>query len=194
MTAYVSWFVDYPPTPPPMCRDELLSATQALEKMAKMCIIYNLFGNDFVPQFQSSIVNPPPPPRFYYLSLPYSQRWFPLSPPTLRAEDPLLGGEGWAGVGGAAGMAVGGGVGLHANATEQRRAADFAHYNPIIQVQSVVPRCCGWVGRHIGWTHSCGTPPPSAPRACARALDPLENTIAGRTCGERFDPVAEHRT
>lgn len=80
------------------------------------------------------MVNPPSPPLFFCYSLPYSQRWFPLSPPTLRAEDPLLGGEGWAGVGGAAGVAVGGGVGLHANATEQRRAADFAHYNPIIQV------------------------------------------------------------
>lgn len=68
------------------------------------------------------------------LLLSRPQRWFPLSAPTLRAEDSLLGGEGWAGVGGGAGVAAAGDVGRQASTTEQRRAADFAHYNPVIQV------------------------------------------------------------
>lgn len=54
-------------------------------------------------------------------------------PSTLRGEEPVLGGEGWAGCGGVAGVG-GGDVGRRAVATEQRRAADFAHYNPVIQV------------------------------------------------------------
>ena len=59
---------------------------------------------------------------------PFQQRWFPLSPPTHKAEDPLFGGE-------AEGDGNGNGdVGRWTNATEQRRATDFAHYNPVIQV------------------------------------------------------------
>ncbi|CAN0508832.1 unnamed protein product, partial [Scytosiphon promiscuus] len=54
------------------------------------------------------------------------QRWFPLSPPTHKAEDPLFGGE--------AEGDGNGDVGRWTNATEQRRATDFAHYNPVIQV------------------------------------------------------------
>lgn len=54
------------------------------------------------------------------------QRWFPLSPPTHKAEDPLFGAE--------AEGDGNGDVGRWTNATEQRRATDFAHYNPVIQV------------------------------------------------------------
>lgn len=62
-----------------------------------------------------------------FQSLPSSpQRWFPLSPPTHKAEDPLFGGE--------AEGDGNGDVGRWTNATEQRRATDFAHYNPVIQV------------------------------------------------------------
>lgn len=68
------------------------------------------------------------------------QRWFPLSPPTQKAEDPLLGGEG--------GGDGGGDVGRWATATEQRRAADFAHYNPVIQVR--VSRPMGLSVQRVG--------------------------------------------
>lgn len=64
------------------------------------------------------------------------QRWFPLSPPTLKAEDPLLDSEGWSSAGGGPTMQRGGNAGQRATCTEQRRAVDFAHYNPVIQVCS----------------------------------------------------------
>lgn len=66
------------------------------------------------------------PPSFSTLCLVITQRWFPLYPIARDAENPLLGTEG-------RGDSVGD-VGRWAAATEQRSDADFAHYNPIIQV------------------------------------------------------------
>lgn len=64
------------------------------------------------------------------------QRWFPLSPPSQKAEDPFLGSEGWGSAG--LGVVMGGASdpGRRTSCTEQRRAADFTHYNPVIQASS----------------------------------------------------------
>lgn len=74
-----------------------------------------------------------PPPRPSVLPRPDSspQRWFPLSPPANKTEDSAFGG-------GAESNSSGGGGSdgrRWATAMEQRRATDFAHYNPIIQVR-----------------------------------------------------------
>ncbi|CAM9440618.1 unnamed protein product, partial [Hapterophycus canaliculatus] len=58
-----------------------------------------------------------------------ASRWFPLSPPAHKTEDQQFGG-------GIEGSSSGGGSDGRrwSTAMEQRRATDFAHYNPIIQL------------------------------------------------------------
>lgn len=75
----------------------------------------------------------PLPPRLPVLPVLFlPQRWYPLSPPAHKTEDEQFG----AGPEDNSGSGGGGSDGrTWATAMEQRRATDFAHYNPIIQVE-----------------------------------------------------------